>query len=314
MHDAARATTEPSEPVHPVATRVVGFLGLGLMGHPMAVNLARAGVRLVVWNRDPQRCAPLRALGADVATTPAAVFARSDVVILMLADAAAIDAVLGRGTPAFAMVAGTTVVHMGTTSPTYSHALGEDLAAAGATYVEAPVSGSRGPAEAGELVAMRAGERSAVDRVRPLLGPMCRQSVYCGEVPGALLMKLAVNLFLITTVTGLAEAYHFAERHGLDPAVFREVVDGGQMASAVSRVKVAKLVTGDWHAQAAAADVLMNNRLIAEAARRAGLASPVLDACHALFAEAVALGHGDDDMAAVLAAIEARTAAARGGR
>jgi 3-hydroxyisobutyrate dehydrogenase len=127
-------------------------------------------------------------------------------------------------------------------------------------------------------------------------------------------MKLAVNLFLITTVTGLAEAYHFAERHGLDPAVFREVVDGGQMASAVSRVKVAKLVTGDWHAQAAAADVLMNNRLIAEAARRAGLASPLLDACHALFAEAVALGHGDDDMAAVLAAIEARTAAARGGR
>jgi 3-hydroxyisobutyrate dehydrogenase len=120
-----------------------------------------------------------------------------------------------------------------------------------------------------------------------------------------------VNLFLITTVTGLVESYHFAERHGLDLEAFRRVVDGGQMASPISRVKTAKLLAGDLGVQAAAFDVLTNNVLVAEAARAAGLATPVLDACHALFAETVALGHGGDDMIAVLRALEARTAAER---
>lgn len=291
------------------ATTTLGFLGLGLMGGPMALNLARAGVPLVVWNRTPARSAMLRAAGAEVASCPAAVFEPAGVVVLMLADGPAIDAVLGRGTPGFdAMVADRTVVHMGTTSPGYSRALEEDLLGAGARYVEAPVSGSRTPAESGELVAMVAGaDPDVVATVRPLLQPMCREVVDCGRVPNALLTKLAVNLFLITMVTGLAEATHFAERHGLDLDRFLAVLDAGPMASAVSRVKGAKLVRGDLAAQAAAADVLTNNRLIAEAAREGGTATPLLDACHALFRETVAAGHGDADMVAVLTAIRARS-------
>jgi 3-hydroxyisobutyrate dehydrogenase len=116
-----------------------------------------------------------------------------------------------------------------------------------------------------------------------------------------------VNIFLITTVTGLAEAHHFARAQGLDPRTFREVVDGGQMASPISRVKTAKLLADDLTAQAAAADVLTNNALIADAARADGIATPVLDACHALFAETVALGHGGADMVAVVRALESRT-------
>jgi 3-hydroxyisobutyrate dehydrogenase len=141
-----------------------------------------------------------------------------------------------------------------------------------------------------------------------LLAPMCRQTVRCGPAPSALLMNLAVNIFLIATVTGLAEAYHFAARQGLDLRVFREVADGGQMASSISRVKTAKLADGDLTAQAAVADVLMNNRLIGEAAEQAGLATPLLDVCHSLFAEAVDQGLGASDMIAVLSAFEARTA------
>jgi 3-hydroxyisobutyrate dehydrogenase len=284
----------------------VGFVGLGLMGLPMARRLAGAGP-LVVWNRSPDRCAPVRALGAEVAADPAEVFDRVATVVLMLADGVAVDAVLGRGTAAFARVAGHTVVHMGTTSPSYSRDLAADVAAAGGRYVEAPVSGSRVPAETGALVAMLAGDERVVDEVRPLLAPMCRRTVWCGPVPNALLMKLAVNVFLIATVTGLTESHHFAQRHGLDLAVFREVLDSGQTASAVSRIKTAKLAAGDLSAQAAVADVLRNNDLIVEAARAAGIASPLLDTCRALFAEAVALGHGADDMVGVLAAIEART-------
>ncbi|GII55904.1 2-hydroxy-3-oxopropionate reductase [Planotetraspora thailandica] len=289
---------------------VVGFIGLGVMGQPMALNLARAGTDLVVWNRTADRSGPLRAAGATVARTPAEVFLAARVVFLMLADGVAIDSTLGRGTPDFAAnVAGHTIVHMGTTSPEYSSGLDADIRTAGGRYVEAPVSGSRQPAEAGRLVAMLAGEDAAVEEVRPLLGPMCHATFVCGPVPNALLMKLAVNLFLITMVTGLTEAFHFADRYGLDRERFVDVLGAGPMASDVSRIKASKLLDRDFAVQAAAADVLKNNRLIAEAARRSGLASPLLDVCHALFDETVTLGHGSADMAAVLHAIEARTKA-----
>ncbi|MER6681576.1 NAD(P)-dependent oxidoreductase [Streptomyces olivaceoviridis] len=289
----------------------VGFIGLGVMGRPMALRLATAGTPLVVWNRTPERAEPLRAAGAEVAADAGEVFARAEVVLLMLADEAATDAVLGRGTPGLAArVAGRTVVHMGTTSPEYSHALETEIRAAGGRYVEAPVSGSRVPAEQGQLVAMLAGEEAAVAAVRPLLAPVCREAFGCGAVPGALLMKLAVNIFLITQVTGLTEAFHFAERQGLDRRLFLDVLDAGPMASAVSRMKAPKLRERDFAVQAAALDVLKNNRLIAEAARKAGLASPLLDVCHTLFEETVAQGYGGEDMVAVLRAIETRTAGA----
>jgi 3-hydroxyisobutyrate dehydrogenase len=289
---------------------LAGFIGLGIMGQPMALNLARAGTPLIVWNRTAARCEPLRQAGAAVAADPAEVFRRARTVILMLADDAATDAVLGRRTPRFAaQLAGRTVIHMGTTSASHSRALEADVRAVGGRYVEAPVSGSRGPAEQGQLVAMLAGDAAAVAQVRPLLAPLCRQAFACGDVPGALLMKLAVNIFLITQVTGLVEAFHFAERHGLDTRGLVDVLDAGPMASSVSRAKASKLLTRDFEAQAAIVDVLKNNRLIAEQARASGLASPLLDACHALYGETAALGHGDADMAAVLYALEARTEA-----
>src|SRR4051812_2560943 len=111
---------------------VVGFVGLGVMGQPMALNLARAGVDLVVWNRSPQRAEPLRAAGAEVATDVDEVFARSAVVLVMLATAEVTDGVLGRGTEAFRRrVAGRTLVLTGTNPPEYSRALAADVRAAG---------------------------------------------------------------------------------------------------------------------------------------------------------------------------------------
>ena len=287
-----------------------GFIGLGVMGTPMALNLARAGTDLIVWNRSPESADPLRTAGAEVAADVDEVFTTARTVILMLATAAVIDTVLGRGIPGFAeRVAGHVVIHMGTTAPEYSKALEADIRAAGGHYVEAPVSGSRRPAEEGQLVVMLAGDADVVEEVRPLLKPMCRETVVCGAVPNALLMKLAVNIFLITTVTGLAEAAHFAARQGLDMGLFKAVVDAGQMASGISRIKSGKLVERDFSVQAAISDALKNNRLVADAARHAGIASPLLDACHALYAETESLGFGHEDMAAVIRALEARTEA-----
>lgn len=289
-------------------TTQIGFIGLGVMGQPMALNLARAGMTPVVWNRSAAALAVLGEAGARVADSPAQVFEQARVVIVMLADEAAIDAVLGRGTLRFAaLLRDRILVHMGTTSAEYSRALEADIRAAGGGYVEAPVSGSRVPAQAGQLVAMLAGDEAVVQRVRPLLSPMCSQSFVCGAVPNALLMKLSVNLFLITMVTGLAESVHFAQRQGLDLRQLQAIVDAGPMASAVSKIKLAKLVDGDYSVQASIADVLKNNRLIAQAARDAGIASPLLDVCHALFGETLAQGHGAADMAAVVRAIQTRS-------
>ena len=121
-------------------------------------------------------------------------------------------------------------------------------------------------------------------------------------------MKLAVNLYLVTTVSGLVEAYHFAEQQGLDLDRFRVVIDGGQMSSPISRTKLAKLRAEDFTVQAALADVHYNARLVTAAAREAGVATPLADASEELFAEAERLGYGGLDMAGVLRAFEARSA------
>jgi 3-hydroxyisobutyrate dehydrogenase len=154
---------------------------------------------------------------------------------------------------------------------------------------------------------MLAGEPASVAAVRPLLEPMCQDSVFCGSVPNALHMKLSVNLFLMTMVTGLAEAMHFAGRQGLDLDQFVAVLDAGPMASSVSRVKAAKLAANDFAVEGAISNVLEVSHLIAAAARDSHVASPLLDVCLALYDESRALGFDGADMVAVIHAIEQRT-------
>ncbi|MEV7320820.1 NAD(P)-dependent oxidoreductase [Streptomyces sp. NPDC093970] len=285
-----------------------GFVGLGVMGQPMALNLARAGTPLVVWNRTADRAEALRAAGAQVADAVEEVFARARVVFVMLLDEGVTDSVLGRGGPEFGkLVAGRVVVSMGSTAPEYARGLAADVHAAGGRFVEAPVSGSRKPAEAGQLVAMLGGDRDTVEEVRPLLAPMCRETVHCGGAGTGLLMKLAVNLYLNTTVAALAEAVHFAQRQDLDLETFRAVVESGQLGSGVTRVKVPMLAAHDFTVQAATSDAHASTRLIADAARAAGIATPLLDLSSDLYGESVRMGNGRLDMSSVLTALEART-------
>ena len=292
----------------PGSDDVVGFVGLGVLGQPMALNLARAGTRLVVWNRTPGRCEPLRRAGAEVAGDVGDVFDRARAVLLMLADETALDTVLGRGTPTFARrVEGHLLVSSASNSPGYSRRLAAAVAAAGGRYVEAPVSGSRKPAEAGALVALLGGDPADVAEARQLLAPICRALLSCGPVGSGLLMKLAVNVYLDTTLAGLAEAVHFADRQGLDLAAFEAAIEAGPMASDLTRVKVPKLVDHEFEVQAATEDAYANTLLIAAEARAAGLATPLLDAASTLYGESVRLGHARDDMSSVLEAIEART-------
>ena len=279
----------------------VGFLGLGRMGEPMAARLVDHGVDLVVWNRTSAKVDLLTGKGALGAASAAEVFERCEVVILMLADDNAIDQVLGRGPSGFSVpVRGRTVVNMGTVSTAYSAGLASQLEEHGATYVEAPVSGSRVPAQDGELVAMLAGDPHSLDVVEELIAPLTAASFRCGEPPQALGTKLAVNVFLITLVTGLAESVAFAERLGLDLATVRAVIDAGPMSSAVSRVKLAKVVEDDWSPQASISNVLYNNRVILDEAGHLGVDLPLMSVCEHLYAMTQAAGLGGTDMIAVL--------------
>ncbi|UGV28502.1 NAD(P)-dependent oxidoreductase [Rhodopseudomonas boonkerdii] len=287
--------------------RPVGFIGLGSMGEPMAINLCVSGVPLLVWNRTISKCESLEAGGAMTARTLEDVFVRSDIIFLMLSDHRAIDDVLSRDNVDFARrVRGKVIVNTSTVLPSYSAALEESVRDAGGSYIEAPVSGSRKPAEAGQLVAMLSGDAGQIERIRHLFRPMCRETFNCGEVPGALKMKLAVNLFLITMVTGLAEATHFARQLGLDLEKFISIVDAGPMASDVSRVKIRKLANEDFARQAGITDVLKNNWLVATTAREAGIASPLLDMCYDLYRETESSGFSELDMVAVVKAIARR--------
>lgn len=288
----------------PEAAPEVGFIGLGLMGSAMVTNLVQS-TPLTVWNRSQAPTAALGQLGAHVATTSAEVFATCRVVFLMLSDEAAIDAVLPRD--GSVDLQDRIIVLMSTVAPAFSRTLAEEIKRRGGAYVEAPVSGSRQPAVDAKLIAMVAGEDSVLDTVEPHLRAMCQTVVRCGQAPAALTMKLAVNTFLISVVTGLAESFHFAEENGLDVDLLRDILDVGPMASAVSRAKSEKLAHSDWTPQAAIPDVLKNCRLIVDQARQAGTATPLMETCTVLFAEAATSGHDHEDMVAVVSAMRHRT-------
>jgi 3-hydroxyisobutyrate dehydrogenase len=286
-------------------SRDVGFVGLGLMGSAIASRLLAAHP-LTVWNRSGAARTRLARQGADVAATAAEVFDLCRTVFVMVSDENAVDEIL-----LDVDVRGTTLVQMSTVPPAYSAALAQRVQSAGGRYVEAPVSGSRQPALDGRLIGMLAGPAAALDDVEALLAPACAKIVRCGEPPRAMQMKLAVNTFLITVVTGLAESFHFAEEHGLDRRLLEEILNAGPMASFVSRAKAAALVSGDFSPQAAIPDVLKNARLVVESAYDRAVAVPLMAECARLYDEADELGRGADDMAAVIHAHRARTALLR---
>ncbi len=293
----------------PVNCGKVAFIGLGKMGLPIALNMARGGIPLVVWNRTSDRCEPLREVGATIALTVAETFEQADTVVLMLFDSNAIDSVLGRSEADFArLVAGHTIVNTSSVSPTYSRTLAADIARAGGNYVEAPVSGSRIPAEKAQLVVMMAGDQRVLETVKPILKPMCRHMIECGQVGSALLMKLSVNLFLIVTLTGLSEAIHFAEKQGLDLDLVGEVLNASQLASDVSRIKVEKIITRDFSPQAAMNDAWNSANLILQAAREADVSVSLVERCRDMYTETISAGRQDEDMVSVIHAMEAQTA------
>lgn len=286
--------------------QTIGFLGLGTMGLPMARNLARSGVPLSVWNRTPRYSAAFPAdCEVDIAPTSRAVLRAVKTSILMLLNQEAVDAVLERHTGAFAEnVRGRTIIGMGSVDPSYSMALAMDVAAWGGAYLEAPVSGSRVPAERGQLVCLLGGDPAVAEAVAPLLRSMCKDQIFCGNVGDALRMKLAINLYLCSSLVALAEATNFAMKAGLPLDKFKEAVTIGPLSSDFVAIKLPKMIEKDFALQASTADAHASTCLIRTEAARLRAATPQLDVSSALYRQAAETVGPRTDMSSVLMVIE----------
>jgi len=254
----------------------IGFIGLGIMGAPMAANLLAAGHRLMVFNRTADKAAPLIRAGAVAAANPAEIAAAADTVILMLTGPEAIEAVL-RGPDGLLEVplAGKRIVNMSTVSPAYTAELAATLAAAGAQLIDAPVSGSRKPAEDGTLVILAGGAEAAIAAVEPLLLAMGKAVVRCGGTGSGSAMKMAVNLLLGTMMAGLAEAVNLGERCGLDSATLLDTVLAGPLGCDLFRLKRDMLVTHEFPPQFPYRHMTKDMGFILDTAGETGAALPL---------------------------------------
>ena len=288
-------------------TQRVGFIGLGDMGVPMAGRLADAGLQPLVWSRRAESADSVVARGAELATSIDALFATCDRVVLMLANARAMDEVLGRKTADFSRrLAGVTLIHMGTTPPDHSQALAEDVISAGGQYAEVPVSGSTGPAASGDLVAMTAGSPEALAAAEDIVAHMCRAVVPCGAVPKALQMKLAVNTYLAGLATGLFEAFNLARKAELDLDTFASVLEAGPMNCDLMRMKLPKLLREDYTPQGSIRQACNNMQMIVDEGARVGAAVPIVMIILELVEEASRTGWDAEDMTAIAKVLAAR--------
>jgi 3-hydroxyisobutyrate dehydrogenase len=223
-------------------------VGLGKMGSAMAPRFLAAGLPLVVWNRDPAKARDLTAAGAAWAESPSALAARADVVISMLSDDAAVCGVYD-GPAGFlsAAVKGKLFIDMSTLRPETVRALAERVYAQGAGFVDAPVSGTVGPAKAGKLLALTGGRSEDLARARPVLEVLTRRIVHAGPAGAGALLKLVVNLPLAVYWVSLAEAMAMGRQGGLAPGLMLETVLDSSAALAVLPLKAPSIFDDPEH-------------------------------------------------------------------
>ena len=283
----------------------VGFIGLGTMGTPMALNLLNAGFPLVVWNRTPAKTAPLRDAGAKVSKGPAHVAAEVEIVITMVSQPSDVEAVvLGPDGVAEGIQSGSVLIDMSTVSPSTSRKLAGAVATKHAEFLDAPVVGSKGPATEGTLVILVGGLPMTLERCRPLLAAMGKTIIHAGGVGMGSALKLAVNLMLAHLAAGFAEGLLLVQRAGLDPKRYLEVLDASTFRSPWYQTKGVGMVKRDFTTHFALKHMRKDLRLMNELATDTRTALPVTKAIEQLFAASEAAGKAEVDYSAILAYLE----------
>jgi len=283
----------------------VAFVGLGAMGQPMARNVAKKGYALSVFNRTQEKVLPLKEAGAALGASPKEAAKGADVVILMLTGPEAVDQVLDGPHGVLAgLDAGKTIVNMSTVPPSYSRNLFEKLKARAIVALDAPVYGSKKPAEEEALVILAGGPQAKVKEMEPLLLSMGKKVVYCGEAGQGSSMKMVVNLLLSIMATGLAEAVNLGQKCGLSTETMLETILSGPTQCPFFEFKKPMLISDNYGAQFALKHMAKDLRFILQTADETGAALPAGHVVFQLYRAAVGRGLSDKDYAAVKKVIE----------
>jgi 3-hydroxyisobutyrate dehydrogenase-like beta-hydroxyacid dehydrogenase len=279
----------------------IGFVGLGIMGSAMAANLVQAGFKVTVWNRSPDKCRPLVAAGACSAGSPRAVAEVSDILFAMMATPAAVAAVRDGDDGIIAgLRPGKGYVDMSTVDAETSMESARLTHAAGALFLEAPVAGSRKPAEDATLTIMAAGDRGLYDLSLAALEKMGRKLLFLGETGNAARMKLANNLVMGGMLTALCEGMALASGSGLDTAQFLEVLDSGAVSNPMFRLKGPQIAAnGEFPAAFPLRHMQKDLRLALRLGEDVGQPLFATATVNELYKAALAERLGDADFAAV---------------
>ena len=288
-------------------TRTIAVLGTGTMGAPMARNLVRAGFGVRVWNRTVAKAAALAADGAQPARTAAAAAANADVLITMLADGAAVEQVTAGPTGALSVLRpGAIWIQMSTVGVQWCDRLAELADCHGVRYVDAPVSGSAGPAARGELEILASAADSARVLAEPIFDVLGRRTVWLPRRGDGSRLKLALNNWLAVLVEGMAETLTFVGALGLEPHVMLASITGGPLASEYALAKGLAMLDRDFAPGFPLRHAAKDAELALHAADQHAVHLPLTDALLPRWRAAIANSHGGDDVAsAVTAAVNA---------
>ena len=281
----------------------VAVIGAGIMGSAMARNLAAAGLTTQVWDRAASATGPLADAGAVVAASARDAVRDAGVVITMLSTADVVESVIFDGQVAEAFADGCVWAQMGTIGVEATLRIKDQLAARrpGVMFVDAPVSGSKGPAEQGQLLILAAGPAAAADAVRPVFDVIGRKTVWLGEAGRGSQMKLVVNAYLSILIEGVAETMELADRLGIDHQQLAEVIEGGPLDAPLADAKFHKMDRDDFAAEFPLEWALKDVDLVIDAA--GGQALPLMAALSAQWHAAVAAGYGRQDISAARLAL-----------
>jgi 3-hydroxyisobutyrate dehydrogenase len=289
-----------NEPVQtPTVAPVVAVLGTGIMGAGMARSLLRAGLEVRAWNRTIERAEPLAESGARVEANAADAVRGADVVLTMLADGDAVRAAMEAAEPGLS--AGQIWLQNSTVGIEATTALATFAERHGLRFVDAPVSGTRQPAENGQLLVLAAAPEDVRGPLSPVLDAISAKTVWLGDDGAratASRLKLVINSWILATTQATAEAISLSEALGLDPTLFASTLAGGIADSKFLQTKAAAITAGDYTANFSATMAAKDAALIVQAGRDAGVDLPVAAAIAERMARTVEAGHGDKDLAA----------------
>jgi 3-hydroxyisobutyrate dehydrogenase len=280
----------------------VAVLGTGIMGSAMARRLLGAGLPTTVWDRSASATGALADFGAQDAASPAAAVEDARVVITMLPTADIVDSVMFGGDVISALADGAVWAQMGTigVKATVDFAGRVRQLRPDVLFVDAPVSGSKGPAETGQLLILASGPREAEPIIRPVFSAVGRKTVWLGDAGQGSRLKLIVNSYMSIMIEGVAEALELADKMGIDSETFAEAIDGGPLDAPIAEAKLHLMEQGDYAPEFPLEWALKDVDLALD---ESGERLPLLSALSAQWHDAVAAGHGREDISAARLAL-----------